>query len=267
MYSGLLAGTGFLKYGIQEVINLAREINAMQLLPSAFYDLSRYELTDIFESSSSCHSSSSCIINTSSAAFNLASLSLSDTQKLVLGKESAQYAVTSLIRSMATEAKSNPNLMHNRLDAHFLAHTHNPHSPGTARGPLSARHHRTNSMHPSSVDRCTTPAACWRDVCELVDLATQHYLFDRERGAMDPLYVAEELAMLKSAEGGSAAGAGRSTGVGVGGGHGLAGGGVGVSVGGEGGGCKACARAFGVWARREREKLWRLIPSWFRLDS
>jgi len=32
-----------------------------------------------------------------------------------------------------------------------------------------------------------------RDFSELVTLATQDYLFDRERGCTDPLYVAEEL--------------------------------------------------------------------------
>ena len=231
---------------VQEVINLAREINAPSLLPSAFYDLSRYGLTEIFESSSS-HSSLS-------SPFSLSSLSLSDTQKLVLGKESSQYAVTSLIRSMATEARSNPNLMHNR-DAN-TNHGHGHHPPA-ARGPLHRHRRQDSSGAPLSRYRCTTTAACWRDVCELVDLATQHYLFDRERGAMDPLYVAEELAMLKSAE------------VMSGGGVGGSGSGVGsLMEGGEGGAdCKACARAFEVWAKREREKLWRLIPSWFRLDS
>lgn len=177
-------------------------------------------------------------------ALDLYSLSLSDTQKLVLGKESAQYAVTSLIRSMATEARSNPNFTQN---AH--THTHVPHAQ-TMRGHFSSRHRRGDSGHaPGPPYRCTSPAACWRDVCELVDLATQHYLFDRERGAMDPLYVAEELAMLKGSEmGGTGAEAGALTE-------------------GEGGTCKACARAFEVWAKKEREKLWRAIPGWFRLDQ
>ena len=77
---------------------------------------------------------------------------------------------------------------------------------------------------------------------------------------MDPLYVAEELAMLKSAEVVTSGGSG-----GTGGGVGNAGG---LLEAGEGGAeCKACARAFEVWAKREREKLWRLIPTWFRVDS
>jgi hypothetical protein len=91
-----------------------------------------------------------------------------------------------------------------------------------------------------------------------VDLATQHYLFDRERGAMDPLYVAEELAMLKSAE---VLPSGGTSGTGVGGAGGL------LEAGEGGAECKACARAFEVWAKRERDRLWRLIPTWFRLDS
>jgi len=35
--------------------------------------------------------------------------------------------------------------------------------------------------------------SCRRDFSELVTLATQDYLFDRERGCKDALYVAEEL--------------------------------------------------------------------------
>ena len=65
-----------------------------------------------------------------------------------------------------------------------------------------------------------------------MELATQHYLFDRERGCADPLYVAEELGQLKSAEFSD---------------------------------CAACAHALEAWAARERERLWRAIPDWFRL--
>lgn len=68
-----------------------------------------------------------------------------------------------------------------------------------------------------------------------MELATQHYLFDREKGCADPLYVAEELGQLKSAEFETE--------------------------------CKACARSLESWAARERERMWRLIPGWFRLDS
>ena len=66
----------------------------------------------------------------------------------------------------------------------------------------------------------------------LVELAKQHYLMDRERGCADPLYVAEELGQLKSAEFSD---------------------------------CPACARDLEAWAAKERERLWKAIPDWFRL--
>lgn len=31
--------------------------------------------------------------------------------------------------------------------------------------------------------------------------------------------------------------------------------------------CKACARSLEVWAARERERMWKLLPVWFRLDG
>lgn len=68
---------------------------------------------------------------------------------------------------------------------------------------------------------------------ELVDLATNHYLFDREKGCSDPLYVAEELGSLKSSEFSE---------------------------------CRACAKSLEGWAIKERERIWRLIPHWFRLN-
>lgn len=49
------------------------------------------------------------------------------------------------------------------------------------------------------------------------------------------MYVAEELGQLKSAE---------------------------LS----GSDCKACAKSLETWAAREREKIWKLIPTWFRLE-
>lgn len=213
------------------MINLAREINAPCLLPSAFYDLSRYTLKDIFERGTSSERSSTS-----------RQLSLGDTQKLVLGKETAHMSLTSLIRSMATEARSNPNYTH-RDGAHLV---HPPLTqPILMRGHLS-RHRRGDASHGSGSMslsfRCSSPANCWRDVSELVDLATQHYLFDCERGAMDPLYVAEELAMLKGCESSNRNDDTETD-------------------------CKGCARAFEVWAKREREKMWRTIPSWFRLDQ
>ena len=80
---------------------------------------------------------------------------------------------------------------------------------------------------------CISAAACRKDFSELVDLATQHYLFDRERGHSDPLYVADELGQLKGAEFSE---------------------------------CKACAKSLESWAAKERERLWKLIPTWFRLE-
>lgn len=240
---------------LQEVINLAREIDAPNLLPSAFYDLSRYPLSDIFEHTSSCSDSPY-----PRPDISLQSLSLLDTQKLVLGKEAAHYAVTALIRSMATEARSNPVFAHHHN--HVNTHPHGPLANTGRGGQFAARHRRAESGH---IHRCASPAACWRDVCELVDLATQHYLFDRERGAMDPLYVAEELAMLKGSDVLSISNTGNAPGnAGVGAG-GL--GGLGAEGDGDGGTCKACARAFEHWARKERERLWKSIPGWFRLDS
>jgi hypothetical protein len=126
-------------------------------------------------------------------------------QKLALGKESAQHAITSLIREMG----NSQNLR-----------THHP----------GSTHLRSSS---SASRTCVSAAACRKDFSELVDLATQHYLFDRERGCNDPLYVAEELGQLKSAEFSE---------------------------------CKACAKSLEGWAARERERMWKLIPVWFRLE-
>ena len=129
---------------------------------------------------------------------------------MALGKESSQQAVTTLITSMSTEL--------------YRDYSSNPHA------------------HPNSVyahlrkmaDRaCVSPAACRKDMGELVDLATNHYLFDRGKGCSDPLYVAEELGSLKSFEFSE---------------------------------CRACAKSLESWAIKEREKVWRLIPHWFRLD-
>ncbi|GBE86205.1 hypothetical protein BKA93DRAFT_895291 [Sparassis latifolia] len=177
------------------VINLAREIDAPELLPSAFYDLSRYHFTQIFEPGDD-------------EPLGPASLSLSDMQKLALGKEASQHAVTGLIQSMASGTHRESALP--------------PH--------LAMVHNRRRS----SGQICVSAGACRKDFAELVDLATQHYLFDRERGCSDPLYVAEELGQLKSAEFSE---------------------------------CKACAKSLEAWAARERERMWKLIPSWFRLDA
>lgn len=187
------------------VINLAREIDAPSLLPSAFYDLSRYQFHQILEAAEEdpLHDASG-----SQQPF----LSLSDTQRLALGKESAQQAITTLIQAMG-------HSQHIRQNYHRKSSSK---SLGSNLGLSSTQ---------SAV--CVSAAACRKDFSELVDLATQHYLFDRERGASDPLYVAEELGQLKSAEFSE---------------------------------CVACARSLENWAAKEREKLWKLIPLWFRLE-
>ena len=59
-----------------------------------------------------------------------------------------------------------------------------------------------------------------------------NHLVEHERRRLEPLYVAEELGQLKSAEFAD---------------------------------CVACAHALEAWAARERERLWRAIPDWFRL--
>ncbi|KAJ7623263.1 hypothetical protein FB45DRAFT_925108, partial [Roridomyces roridus] len=128
-----------------------------------------------------------------------------DMQRLSLGKEAAQQMVTSLIQTMGD------------------AQTHIRSQART--------HFRKNS---STGAICMSAAACRKDFSELVDLATQHYVFDREKGSCDPLYVSEELGQLKSAEFSE---------------------------------CKACARSLESWAAREREKMWKMIPIWFRLES
>jgi hypothetical protein len=127
-------------------------------------------------------------------------------QRLCLGKEAAQQIITSLITAMG----SSQNIRPPQISTH--AHFRKPTFGGI----------------------CISAAACRKDFSELVDLATQHYLFDRERGWCDPLYVAEELGQLKSAEFSE---------------------------------CKACAKSLEAWAAREREKIWKSIYSWFRLDS
>ena len=127
---------------------------------------------------------------------------MADMQRLCLGKEAMQHTITTLIQNMGVG---------NHIRQQSTAHSH----------------FRKASM-------CLSAAACRKDFMELVDLATQHYLFDRERGYGDPLYVAEELGQLKSAEFSE---------------------------------CKACAKLLESWAAREREKIWKMIPHWFRLDT
>ncbi|KAG6910040.1 hypothetical protein DXG01_013764 [Tephrocybe rancida] len=177
------------------IINLAREVNAPSLLPAAFYDLSRYPFGHIFEPTEEDQ--------TFRRLPSASTLSVADLERLCLGKEASQQAITTLITAMGTSQNVRPTQS------------------------------STHSRKPSHNAICVSAAACRKDFSELVDLATQHYLFDRERGCYDPLYVAEELGQLKSAEFSE---------------------------------CKACARSLEAWAAREREKMWKSIPTWFRLD-
>jgi hypothetical protein len=135
-------------------------------------------------------------------------LSIQDMQRLCLGKEAGQHTITSLIIAMGNSQYIRPT----QLATHGSSHIRKSSTSGV----------------------CVSAAACRKDFSELVDLATQHYLFDRERGYCDPLYVAEELGQLKSAEFSE---------------------------------CKSCARSLEAWAAKERDKIWKSIPSWFRLES
>ncbi|KAG6857454.1 hypothetical protein H0H87_003521 [Tephrocybe sp. NHM501043] len=179
------------------VINLAREVNAPSLLPAAFYDLSRYPFSNIFEPNEEDQTFRPLLPGSSA-------LSATDLQRLCLGKEASQQAITAMIPAMGASQNIRP-----------------------------AQLNKSHSRKPSLNAICVSAPACRKDFSELVDLATQHYLFDRERGCYDPLYVAEELGQLKSAEFSE---------------------------------CKACARSLEAWAAREREKMWKSIPTWFRLD-
>lgn len=184
-------------------------MDAPSLLPSAFYDLSRYSYSQIFDDPDGTQSSLPPTSQT---------LSLSDIRKLNLGKEACQQAITSLIQSMG-----NNSALHHPLPQHHHSHSHS-HSTGLPPH-LGLRNAKA----------CASAAACRKDFTELVELATQHYLFDRERGYGDPLYVAEELGQLKSAE---------------------------MS----GSECQACAKMLEMWAVKERERIWKLIPIWFKLE-
>lgn len=197
----------------QEVINLAREVDEPSLLPSAFYDLSRHPFSQIFEPTEDDR-----LYTPSSSPQGL---SPSDMQKLALGKEASQNHITTLIRALG----SMNTLRQSQVQQH-----HTPHA-------TSNTHVRRASLFTTTTRGiCVSPSACRKDFSELVELATQHYLFDRERGCTDPLYVAEELGQLKSG-------------------------------GAEFCECKPCAAQLEMWAARERERMWKLVPSWFRLES
>ncbi|KAJ3709681.1 hypothetical protein C8R42DRAFT_729940 [Lentinula raphanica] len=219
------------------VINLAREVDAPTLLPSAFFDLSRYTYSQIFDPCAQdplyhpSHSTTTHSLPCPSSPPPSICLSLSDTQRLCLGKEASQYAITSLIQSIS----NSQNIRNSGLQlqsafslTHPMTHGYSSSLSGSMHQSGHYHHHRSSS---SAI--CISAAACRKDFSELVDLATKHYLFDRERGYSDPLYMADEIGGLKS----------------------------------EASECKACAKSLETWAMRERERVWRLIPSWFRLGS
>jgi hypothetical protein len=186
------------------VINLAREVHAPCLLPAAFYDTSRHSFAQIFEPNED-----DPLYLTDQPP---PSLSPYDIQRLCLGKEASHQAITTLIQSLG-------NGRYPRLAAaaqKSLIRTHLHGKGGSLLGLV-----------------CVSASVCRKDFAELKELATQHYLFDRESGCCDPLYVAEELGQLKSAEFSE---------------------------------CKACANALESWACKEREKVWKMIPYWFRLE-
>ncbi|KAG6837343.1 hypothetical protein H0H93_010945 [Arthromyces matolae] len=177
------------------VINLAREVDAPSLLPAAFYDLSRHSFSHIFESTEEDQTRRPLPPAPSS-------LSNADLERLCLGREASQQALASLITALG-------NTQHVRTAQLLSSNQH-------------ARPAKLHSRQGSHSAVCMSAAACRKDFSELVDLATHHYLLDRKLGCYDPLYVAEELGQLDSAEFSE---------------------------------CKACARFLEVWAAREREKI------------
>ncbi|KAG7093561.1 hypothetical protein E1B28_007231 [Marasmius oreades] len=218
------------------VINLARQIDALSLLPAAFYDLSRYPFSQIFEQDEDNGLYVNQLSDTepcSSSSASQSSLSLLDTQRLCLGKESVQHTITSLIQAMRLSQTIRNTTQYQTVFSlsHPLA------VPNTANPFAISPHPHRYRRSPSSFV-CISAAACRKDFNELVDLATQHYIFDRERGCCDPLYVAEELGQLKSSEFSNF----------------------------ESPECKACARSLEMWAAKERERMWKGMPSWFGLS-
>jgi hypothetical protein len=205
---------------MQVIINLARETNAPELLPSAFYDLSRYTYAQIFEASPE-----DPLYSDDPRCNPSTSLSADDMRRLALGKEAAQQAVIDLLHSMARNSFRDVAAF--GRGAQGFTHV------VPQRGVTALRGHARGESH--TIGRpCTSPAACRKEFEELVELARQHYVLDGKRGSTDPLYVAEELGQLKAAEHSE---------------------------------CKPCARSLENWARRERERMWKLIPVWFRLES
>lgn len=147
----MLPSDSLTRVNTQSVINLAREVGATTLLPAAFYELSKYTYAQIFEPLLGdplypipSHSSSS------------PTLSMRDVQSLTVGKECSQQAITGLIQAMTTDFYRDYTLGSQAQFGH-------------------------QQRKPS--DRvCLCPAACKKDLYELTELATNHYLFDREKG-------------------------------------------------------------------------------------
>ena len=132
-------------------------------------------------------------------------------RRLALGKEASAHAVSAVIHGMGRGP-----LAHSRKGT-FSLHPH-------------AR------THPSVACLHHTPAHVRRDFAELVVLATQHYVCDRERG-----HGPTRCTLRKSSGALQRAPTCPE--------------------------CRACARALEVWATKERERVWKMIPLWFRLDS
>ncbi|KAH9910406.1 uncharacterized protein BXZ73DRAFT_109075 [Epithele typhae] len=202
------------------VVNLAREIDADELLPSAFYELSRYTFTEIFEPAPGDPlepppSPFTSALGTPPTSAPVLPSAFAASPSSTAGR---QHAITALIQNMEHAGPDPPRCPPSHRRSRSAQALALPGSPTGSPGPRRPV--------------CATPAACRKDLGELIELATQHYLFDREQGCADPLYVAEELGQLKSAEFSD---------------------------------CVACARALEAWAARERERLWRAVPDWFRL--
>lgn len=153
------------------VLTLAREVHAPSLLPAAFYELARHSFASLLSNDPRCASPD--LPGTPpeiDPTYDALGLAPPDFRRLALGKEAGALHIIQLIRSMAAIRSG------------------------------SAHHHAHSHAQSSRVAFCATPAACRKDFHELAELATQHYVFDRHHGSADPLYVAEELGSLKSAE-------------------------------------------------------------------
>ncbi|KAH9019982.1 hypothetical protein EDB85DRAFT_2153370 [Lactarius pseudohatsudake] len=175
-----------------DIINLARETNVPSLLPAAFYDISRYTFSQIFEPMDD-------ELSRFRGAAAGGTLSSEDMRRLALGKEASAHAVGAVIHWYG--ARASRALTQRRVLV-----------PSTYVGPS----HGGRVFHTGGV-------------------STRFCRIGRARNATLCLRPrTRELGALKSAD---------------------------VSE------CRACARALEVWAAKERERMWKMIPLWFRLDS